>query len=264
MNLQRLAALVAAVVLLLALGWWQVSDPQADALGHPTAPFPPLRSLVTDVPPLAPFMAFNVNDENPFVPWQLRPKERAKPSTPPVAPSPPPPPPPTFRRPYGPVVVKDPPIKPVVWPKLTPAEATAPQCIGLVGGEEAQLLVVRMPGAESSVTLKIGAIVDGWTLVMIDNSNQAHFTDPSGAAQVFPIGDGDLAVAQSLVAPASDAPSKPSKPGESALIKDLLGVPKPIPPGQNGKGQGGQDNGPRKPRRPGGQGQAPGGGDNAP
>ncbi len=164
------------------------------------------------------------------------------------------------------MVVIDPAVKPFVWPKLTPAAATAPQCIGLIGGEESQLLVVRMPGAESSVNLKVGQSVDGWTLVQIDNSNQAHFSDPSGATQIFPIGDGDLAVAQTLVTPASDAPAKPAKPGEGALIKDLLGVPKPVQPGQNGKGgqggQGGKDGGGKKPRRPGGQGQ-PGGGDAA-
>jgi hypothetical protein len=265
MNLQRLAATIAAALLLLCLGWWQTSDPQVDSPGKPTYNGPVMRGLQVDVPQLPPFPAFYVNAENPFLPYAQRLIEKRLENPPTPGRVPPPPPARTKERPPWPaVVINEPAPKPVVLPTLTPAVATAPQCIGLIGGEEAQLLMVRMPGADGAVNIKVGQVIDGWTLVQIDNSNQAHFTDPSGAPQIFPIGDGDLAVAQTLVSPGSDAPSKPAKPGESVL----LSMPKAPTPPQNGKGQGGQGgqgNGPRKPRRPGGQGQGqPGGGDTVP
>jgi hypothetical protein len=251
MNRQRLAALIAAVVLLAALAWWQTSDPQVATPGKPVYNGPISRGMKADVQPLPGFGAFYVNLENPFVPFNQREHDKHIEDPPPRPPTRPPAPTrPTVIPPRPPVLVTEYLPKPVDLPRLAPAAATAPQCIGLIGGEESQLLVVRMPGAEGSVTLKVGQTVDGWTLVLIDNSNQAHFTDPSGATEIFPIGDGDLAVAQTLVTPASDAPMKPAKPGEGALIKDLLGVPKPNQPGQ-GQGQG---NGAKKPRRPGGQG----------
>ncbi len=72
MNLQRLAATIAAVVLLLCLGWWQTSDPQVDNPGKPTYNGPVMRGLQVDVPQLPPFPAFYVNAENPFLPYARR------------------------------------------------------------------------------------------------------------------------------------------------------------------------------------------------
>jgi hypothetical protein len=257
MNFQRLAAFAAALVLLLALAWWQTSDPVAASPGKPTYNGPVGRGLRADVPQLTAFETFNVNPDNPFIPLDQRIKDKIIGLPPPPAPPKPKDSPPTRHEipPRPAPIITEVPLKPVQLPTLTPAAATAPQCIGLIGGEESQLLVVRMPGAETSVQLKVGGMVDGWTLVAIDNSNQAHFTDPSGTPLTFPIGDGDLAVAQTLVSPGSDAPSKPAKAGEGALIN----MPKAPTPAQNGKGQGGQGNGARKPRRPGapGQGQGP-------
>jgi len=257
MNPERLIVAAASLLLILTLGWWLLSDPQPAAPGAPTYNGAVLRGLGADVPKVGPFPHFYVNDWNPFVPYDGRVKEKDA-----YNPTKPPPPViqpyvPTFRPPRTAPVVLEAPIAAANLPRLTPAAATAPQCIGLVGSGVSQMVVVRMPGVDGDVSWTPGTTVLGWTLIAIDNSNQARFTDPLGNEMIFPIGDGDLAQAQTLVAPGIDAPVKPSKPGQGALLKPMLTLPVTPAPG-NGSGD---NKPPRKPRRgqggQGGQGQAP-------
>jgi hypothetical protein len=256
MNPERLIAASAALLLIVAFAWFLTSDPQIANPGVPTFNGPVLRGLYAEVPVVGPFKTFNVNDMNPFVPWAQSVAEantyKPKPTRTITEDQPKPP---RMRPPRPPAVPVEPPPVVVTLPKLTPAAATAPQCVGLVGAEGEQMVVVRMPGADGTVSWAPGTTVLGWTLISIDNSNQATFTDPTGAIMVFPIGDGDLALAQTLVNPSIDAPPPKTKPGEGALLKPMLTFPTVKPPGGKAPEQGANGNGPRRPKRP-----APGGG----
>ena len=69
------------------------------------------------------------------------------------------------------------------------------------------------PSAEKTMvngqSIEVGAVVGGWTLLGIEGGNLARFKDPEGAVQIYPIGEGDLAVAQTPSAPGA-APTAPS------------------------------------------------------
>jgi hypothetical protein len=267
MNPERLIAGVSALLMLLAFVWFLTSDPQVANPGVPTYNGKVLVGLQAEVPVVGSFAIFNVNDENPFVPDHLRIRERQ--AREPRPPTPTPPPSVAHMHPVRPPAVPvEPPAQVITLPRLAPTAASAPQCVGLIYSEGEQMVVVRMPGVEGTVTWAPGVTVLGWTLVSIDNGNQATFTDPDGKVMVFPIGDGDLALAQTLVNPGVDAPPTKSKPGEGALLKPMLTFPTKPKDGKtpaSGDANNGNTNGPRKPRRPGaGAGVVPGGPQPAP
>jgi hypothetical protein len=226
-NLEVLVAIVALALLALAAGYWLLSSPGLAAPGVPTYNGEALRHLEAAVPQVDAFEQFYVNNDNPFVPYHMRVTESTQLGPKRVRPPPKPPVPPT-KPPVKVVEVQPPALK---LPRLTAAGATAPQCIGLIGGGDDRVLMVRMPTADAA-PLAIGESVDGWKLIAIDNANQARFTDPDGIEQVFPIGDGDLASAQTPAttapAPKSATPGPGKPPGGGALLPG--GPPPKAPP----------------------------------
>ncbi len=207
LNLEFLAALAALLLLGAAVVFWLAGNPQVAHPGVPTYSGPALRHLEAHVPQVGPFESFYVNEDNPFIPFHLRgPERRARgPRT--VAPPPAPP----VLRPRGPVTVVEPQTPVAKLPRLTPAAATAPQCTGLLRSDEGTVLMVRMPAGTTS-QLVVGGSVDGWKLIAIDNDNVARFTDPDGQEETFPIGEGDVTIAQGGDAPATPAPVKAPAP----------------------------------------------------
>lgn len=245
--MSRIAAAIAVLLLLASAAWLLLSSPQVADPGVPTYSGGELRRLEASTPHIGNFELFYVNHENPFIPFNLRAEESIALGPRPVRPVRPTPPvvatkPNPILPPRQPVVVQEPVRKPLALPKLPQTGANAPVCIGLVSVNGHEGLIVRMPGDSVGQTIDVGAKVAGWTLLGIDGGNLARFRDPDGAVQVYPIGDGDLAVAQSVAAPA--APTAPAAmprlppgvlpklpgakpPGAQPIQQDPLAVPQP-------------------------------------
>jgi hypothetical protein len=229
--MQRIAAIVAAVLLLLSLVWWALSDPEVASPGTPRFTGGPLSRLEATQPRIAPFEHFYVNDDNPFVPFKQREDERIARRPRGVARTTvtPPPPPATIPPPRPPIqVLAPPPRAALVLPKLTVAGPTAPICVGLVNVDGKEALMARMPGAEAATPMAVGEEVGGWKLIAIENGNQARFTDAAGTEHVYPIGEGDLAMVQASAADPAPMPKPAIKPG---ILPKLPVGPRPLPPG---------------------------------
>lgn len=232
--MQRIAAGIAALLLLLSLVGWVLSDPQIANPGTPRFTGGPLSRLEATQPKIAAFDHFYVNEDNPFVPFSQREKEgiARRPRTGVVrtlvAPAPPPA---SFPPPRPPIkVVAPPPRAALVLPKLNAGGATAPVCVGLVNVDGKEVVMVRMPGSDAAAPMAVGEESGGWKLTAIENGNQARFTDVLGAEHVFPIGEGDLAMVQGSAAAAgpTSAPQPLVKPG---ILPKLPVGPRPLPPG---------------------------------
>jgi hypothetical protein len=208
MNVERGAAVAAGAVLIVALITMSLSDPAVARTGRLTYKGAPLVLLRASKPEIGPFEEFNVNDDNPFIPWQDRNDQSQLISG---------------RRKSGPTKpVEKPVIRPVVkppklvLPRLTPAIPEAPRAIGLIGSADYAVLLVRSPDAASDIPVPIGGTTNGWTLLEVESGNVAVWEDPSGTKHRFPIGEGTLHEPQQLVAqPAATAPTPAtSTPGD--------------------------------------------------
>ena len=230
--MQRIAAGVAAVLLLLALIGWVLSDPQVANPGIPRFTGGALSRLEATQPKIAAFEYFYQNDDNPFVPFSQREKERTARVPRGVARVPVAPVPTTVATlpPRPPVkVIAPPPRAALALPKLTAAGPTAPICVGLVNVDGKEVLMARMPGTEGAAPMAVGDEASGWKLIAIDNGNQARFTDATGAEHVYPIGEGDLAMVPASASAAESAPPSPLvKPG---ILPKLPVGPRPLPAG---------------------------------
>lgn len=245
--MSRAVAVLAVLLLLASAAWLLLSDPQVADPGVPTFSGGPLRRLEATAPHIGNFELFYVNHENPFIPYNLRVRERTAQDPRPVRP----PPVPATRPnpippPRPPPIVLEPVRKPPALPKLGQTGPNAPVCIGLVAVNGRESLTARMPGDTAAQTIDVGARVGGWTLLGIEGRNLARFRDPEGAEHVYPIGEGDLAVAQSAAAAPAAAPRLP--PG---VLPKLPGT-QPGQPGQPVMPQPGGENR-RRPPKPGTQ-----------
>lgn len=211
--MSRIAAAIAVLLLLAIATWLLLSDPQIADPGVPRFSGGPLRRLEATSPHVGNFELFYVNHENPFIPYNLRVAERGaidpRPVRPVQTPVQTPVKPNTFPPPRPAVVVQEPVRKPLALPKLGLTGPNAPICIGLVAVNGREGLTVRMPGDSVGQSIEVGAVVGGWTLLGIEGGNLARFKDPEGAVQIYPIGEGDLAVVQTPSAPGA-APTAPS------------------------------------------------------
>ena len=239
LNAQPMVALAAGGVLLASVAWWAFSSPEIVDPGRPSWKGADISNLVASVPKIDVFTSFYVNDDNPFVPYNLRLAERGmlNPSRKPVKPEP------TIpvtiakiKPPRPPVDVVEQPRAKLVLPKLSPAPADAPVVFGFVGAGNDQALLVRMPDAEVSIRMAPGEKAAEWTLVAIDNNNLATFLDPRGVEHRYTIGEGDLAV-MPTDAPAEGTEAPGKKPAKATDKKMEPGgpengmprIPRPLP-----------------------------------
>ncbi len=232
--MSRIAAVLALLLLLASAAWLLLSNPPVADPGVPTYSGGPLRRLEASAPRVGNFDVFYVNHENPFIPYNLRVAERGTFTPRPVRPVQPPTPsvtkPNSIQPTRPPVVVLEPVRKPLALPKLGQTGPNAPVCIGLVAVNGHECLTVRMPGDSAGQTIDVGTKVGGWTLLGIEGGNLARFRDPEGADQVYPIGDGDLALAQTPTG--SAVPTTPATMPKlpAGVLPKLPGV-LPKPPG---------------------------------
>lgn len=199
----------------LVMSQFPVADP-----GRPTTDAAVLRILEAAVPAIGDFSAFDVNDENPFIPSQLRKIEKDTKRTPPQ--------PPNNPKPVKPPVV-DEPGKPTL-PRLPAPGSTGPSATGILLSKDGPQAMLTFPGEKNARVMKPGETINGWTLVAVEGGNVARVKqDASGAVL-------------NLVIPENLTPPKPpeAKPAEAKgkdakaqSDKPLKAVPpqegKPVP-----------------------------------
>ena len=175
----------AAAATWLALSEYPVPDP-----GRPTTKAPGLQLLEASVPAIGDFASFNINKENPFIPFKLRDIEKA-----------------TIDRP------KEGPKKPVIEPKVIVPEKpqlprlaapgqTGPAATGIVISKDGPQALLTFPGELRGQLLKPGETANGWTLVEVIAGNVARVRqDATGSIQ-------DLVIPETLTLRQAEAPAK--------------------------------------------------------
>jgi hypothetical protein len=199
LNPQTASALIAGLLLMAAAVNAILSETVQITLGRMTYQGDPLVRMRASVPDIGVFESFNVNDDNPFIPYHLRLTERAKvgqrrteqasgrPIVKPVV------------KPGGVVLVKPKPAPPpLTFPRLNASAADAPRAMGMIGNAENTMLLVRQGEGGGLLPVPIGGTTNGWTLMAVEGGNQAVWEDPSGTRHTFPVGTGALADAQAL------------------------------------------------------------------
>lgn len=167
------AAAVLAFILLAAAGtWWWLTvlePPRAPIPGYRGAPFEPISAVM---PQIRDYKEFNVNNDNPFVPWREREVERRRlqqPSAPTVKPPRPPPK----------IEVTKPPE--LVLPKARQGGGDAPKVGGFTRRPDGVYTVqVTFPGETRALLMSPGEKSGRWTFVTVEDGNVALFKDETG------------------------------------------------------------------------------------
>lgn len=169
MTRESLIAVLAALVLAACIAWSMLVSPApivapgaGRAAGH-------LAIAALQSPALGGFEQYDVNADNPFVPYHERIRPAASPT--PVPGWLPPHPPPSVPKPAAP---------PLQLPSAQPGGGDAPRVIGFVrGGDLAAGLQVVLPGRPAG-RMQVGERVGRWTLQGIEASSIAVFADETG------------------------------------------------------------------------------------
>lgn len=209
MNLSHLVFFTTFLLCTAAVSWLVLSEHAVTDPGAPRTRADAVRRMEASVPSIAPFEQFNVNNENPFIPYSARQAERDAINQKPK---------PTAAKPAVEVIA--PVAKPL--PRVGQGAGDAPQALGVISrADGSQQLVLREGAADRLVA--IGGEVGAWTLVGIENGTVALWRDARGRVSRHMIGDGD-----GTAAPATAPASKPAKPAakvESKPAKPEAGKP---------------------------------------
>lgn len=228
MNIQRFVAILAILIAVLLALWVVTNLEDETSLGSPRTKDKALPAYVATIPRIGDFKSeFNINEVNPFVPFDVSQRAEAEikgtprirpPVTRPVIPPPP----------QNPVVV-DQPAKPR-YPALKPKDIGAPECLGVVRKGDTAVLVARRPG-EEKVNLEVGGVINGWTLREIA-VGVARFSDPAGELHELPIGTADATAAPDRAEVAPMPAPRPVAPPPSAPPSSAPPSSAPLRPGQ--------------------------------
>jgi hypothetical protein len=165
---QITAATATACLVGVAVWAWLSEFPVADP-GRPTTKAEPLVILEAAVPAIGDFSDFQVNDENPFLPSQLRQIESS-----------------AIRRPkVTPGIKAKPPtveIPAQVLPRLTGSGSTAPAATGVVIAKGESLAMLTFPGSEHAEVVKIGESRHGWKVQAIEGGNRIILVEEATGA----------------------------------------------------------------------------------
>ena len=162
----QLSAAGAAACLILSVAWFATADFPIVDLGKPTTKADPVLILEAAVPAIGEFTQFNVNDVNPFVPFNLREVEIKTIKQPPPKTGGKPPP-------KGPTVE----VPKIVLPRLGGSIANGPKATGVLLSHDSQQAFLTFPGDTKATTMKPGDSVRGWTLVEVIGTNVARMKD---------------------------------------------------------------------------------------
>ena len=164
----QLSAGVAGVCLVASIAWLASADYPVVNPGKPTTKATPVVILEAAVPAIGDFTQFNVNDVNPFVPFNLRGVEAD-----------------SIKRPPSKTGIKPQPKEPtadvpkIVLPKLGGPLANGPKVTGVLLSHDSQQVFLTYPGDSRTTTLKPGDSVRGWTLVEVIGTNVVRMKDDS-------------------------------------------------------------------------------------
>jgi hypothetical protein len=239
---EPIVAAVALAVALFAVVWWLASAEEVAAPSRPTYRGDAVKVLTAALPAIGDFdRDYNVNDENPFVPYdkrvleskQIKINRTAKPT-------------PTSKPPQ----VEEVHVPELKFPAAASRRADAPDCIGVVASGAGEVLLVRMPGSDETISVAAGEPVPKdapadrqWTLVALEPGGVARFRDPSGAEQLFMIGALPTITSHDAPVVQSSSPQPPQPPPQTPKPHPQ---PQPVPPpqrphgNQKPPGQGGQ------------------------
>ena len=166
----QLCAGVAGLCVVASIAWLATADYPVVNPGKPTTKAAPVLILEAAVPAIGDFTQFNVNDVNPFVPFNLREVETKTIKQPPSKGVKP--------QPKGPTVE----VEKIVLPKLGGPLANGPKVTGVLLSHDSQHVFLTYPGDTKATTLKPGDSVRGWTLVEVIGTNVARLKDDATGA----------------------------------------------------------------------------------
>lgn len=174
------AALFAVIVLGGVAAWWWLTvlePPRAPVPGYRGAPFVPISAAM---PQIRDFKDFNVNNDNPFVPWREREVEKRRLQQPTTVSVKPVRPPPIIK-------VTQPPV--LNLPKVQQGGGDAPKVGGFTRKSDGVVAVlVSLPGETRSRLMNPGEKAGRWTFVAVEDGNVALFRDETGREYRLVIG----------------------------------------------------------------------------
>lgn len=202
----------------LVMSQFPIADP-----GRPTTDAATLRILEAAVPAIGDFSAFDVNDENPFIPSQLRKIEKETKQSPPAK---------AGKTPAVKPPVVDEPGKPAL-PRLPAPGSTGPSATGILLSKDGPQAMLTFPGEKNARVMKPGETVNGWTLVAVEGGNVAQVKqDASGAVLNLVIPE-DLTPPKKPEEKPAEAKGKDGEKAKAGQTKELDGKLKG--PTQSGK-----------------------------
>ncbi len=169
MTREPLIAALAALILVACIVWLMLASPAPIVVPGAGRSGGPLAIAALQSPALGGFEQYDVNADNPFVPWQDRMPSSGKPAGGSI-----------WLPPHPEPGVPKPVPQPLQLPPAVPGGGDAPRVIGFVrGGDLAAGLQVVLPGRPAGRML-VGERVGRWTLQSIEASSIAVFADESG------------------------------------------------------------------------------------
>ncbi len=169
---QSTAFATTACLIGVAVWAWLSEFPVADP-GRPSTKAEPLVLLEAAVPAIGDFREFQVNDENPFVPSNLRQIETTARQRPKV---------PAGVKPRTPPVVEVPAPPPL--PRLDAPGAKAPAATGVIIAKGESLAMLTFPGNDHAEVVKVGESRHGWKVQAIEGGNRIILTEEATGASV--------------------------------------------------------------------------------
>ncbi len=169
MTRELLIAVLAALVLAACIAWSMLASPAPIVAPGAGRAAGQLAIAALQSPAIGGFEQYDVNADNPFVPWQ----ERVAPSGNPAGGT-------VWLPPHPPAGMPKPAAPPLQLPPVQPGGGDAPRVIGFVrGGDLAAGLQVVLPGRPAGRML-VGERAGRWTLQGIEASSIAVFADETG------------------------------------------------------------------------------------
>ena len=167
---EPLIAVASALVLGLSIAWLLLARPEPIVTPGAGRPGGALAIAQLHAPVIGGFEQYDVNADNPFVPYH----ERIRPAGVPAAPA-------GSSPPHPPVGMPTPAAPPRQLPAAQPGGGDAPRVVGYVrGGDLAAGLLVALPGRQQACRMLVGERAGRWTLQGIETSSIAVFADETG------------------------------------------------------------------------------------
>ena len=205
------AALIGGLLLVGGIAALTLYEPSSAMPGPLRLGGKPVELVAANRPDIGAFEAYNVNQENPFVPYQERIVIKNKLNEKPIRVAPPiQPPPPTQK---GPIVLT-PPVPPLELPALDASTGTRPLAFGVLSINGLTEIQVLMPGQTAPQILRPGDTAVGWTLRSVDHGSVVHFVSPDGREdiQVVAVGAAQGTEASATIVAAQPEQAPPGSP----------------------------------------------------